>query len=673
MRRNVLKYSVVVASLLAMAFVSGCGTDNKEGNLNGNNVAKVDEASCAQCHGSSYDSISGQPIYAGYVQSKHFNNATGTVVGCQDCHGGGAQHNGVGPIPFANPDSAGKCWGCHQNGFLGKYEANGKPTAIQIAHFYNITGAGVHPAMYATTNFQNHCTACHEPHNPIQGLGKEERRAWATSEHGEVNEPAWNTEDFKENSSCLRCHTTTGYINYVSSGFTNQAVFAPASDKGREVLACSACHTADSFAVRNVAKFTAPYNAGKSPKTFPSVGTSNLCIPCHAARESGDTVSAVTNFANSSFKNSHYKAAAATMYMSNAFITYTTLSAPVPSNNEGSAFTSTKSLDKTMLPDNLSVPAYGISGGTTSAHRKLGTPLIAGTEGYLPAGGVALTTNGPCVTCHMQADNPVAGDTAQNSSIPVPAVRTAHGHSLQIDNDTAQQLCLPCHADAPHLDGGDGAGNAIYTTVTTLAGLESAMLEPQSAAFQNGLKLVKQMLLVKYMIKFDSSAYPYFYDMQKDSTGKTAVTDWTRKNVAGVSDAATIALGMTAIPAGGFSQKQASRVMGACFNFNLLTREPGSYVHARTFTQRLVYDAVDFLDNNTMDFSALSTARALSAGLPVSAGLAGVFVGTNVNVYAANGTLATETMAWLSGTHYSAAQIASATRTTDLRALKLRP
>jgi hypothetical protein len=634
-------------------------------------VAKVDESTCAQCHGSSYDSISGQPIYAGYVQSKHFNNATGTVVGCQDCHGGGAQHFGVGPIPFPNPDSAGKCWGCHQNGFLGKYETSGTPTAVEAAHFYNITGAGVHPAMYATSNFQNHCTACHEPHNPIQGLGKEERRAWATSEHGEVNEPAWATEDFKENSSCLRCHTATGYINYVSSGFTNQAVFAPASDKGREVLACSACHTADSFAVRNVAKFTAPYNAGKSTKTFPSVGTSNLCIPCHSARESGDTVAAVTDFNNVGFKNSHYKAAAATMYMSNAFITYTTLKSPAPSNLEGSTFASSKTLDKTMLPDNLSVPDFGIAGGTTSQHRRLGTPLVAGTEDYLPAGGVAIATNGPCVTCHMQADNAVQG---LGVTAPLP-FRAAHGHSLQIDEDAANQLCLPCHGDpAPgHLDGGDGAGNAVYTLVNSLAKMESAMLEPQSASFQNGLTLVKQMLLVKYMIKFDPSAYPYFYDLKKDPAGKAAVTDWTRKSVAGVSDAATLALGMTAIPAGGFSQKQASRVMGACFNFNMLTREPGAYVHARTFTQRLVYDAVDFLDNNKMDFSALTTARALSAGLPASAGLAGVFVGTNSNVYAANGTLATETMAWLAGTHYSAAQVLSATRNTDLLALKLRP
>jgi len=184
------------------------------------------------------------------------------------------------------------------------------------------------------------------------------------------------------------------------------------------------------------------------------------------------------------------------------------------------------------------------------------------------------------------------------------------------------------------------------------------MLDPQSAAFQNGLSLIQQILNVKYMIKFDQTAYPYFYDLQKDPSGKTAVTDWTRKNVAGVSNAASIALGLTPIPVGGFSQKQASRVMGACFNFNLLTREPGAYVHARTFTQRLVYDTVDFLDDNKMDFSVLTTARTISANVPA---LAGAFIGTNVNVHAA-------------GTHYTDTQSAvPGVADKTLMPLKLRP
>jgi hypothetical protein len=205
--------------------------------------------------------------------------------------------------------------------------------------------------------------------------------------------------------------------------------------------------------------------------------------------------------------------------------------------------------------------------------------------------------------------------------------------------------------------------------MTNLADMTAAMLEPQSGAFQNGLTLIKQLLLVKYQIKYDGSSYPYFYDMQKDATGKTAVTDWTRKNVAGVSNAAVLALGtgnVTVIPTGGLTQVQAYRLMGACFNLNVLARDPGAFVHARTYTQRLVYDTVDYLDNNLIDFTSLTTARAITAaGLP---GLTGVYVGTNVNVFASNGTLATESMAWLAGTHYS-----DTSSGNNLVPLKLRP
>jgi hypothetical protein len=331
--------------------------------------------------------------------------------------------------------------------------------------------------------------------------------------------------------------------------------------------------------------------------------------------------------------------------MSNAFVNFTTQTTRVPTNTENITtytYSATKTYNTYNQPDNLTVPTYGIVGGTSSTHRKVGTPLIAGSETYLPAGGIAITTNGPCVTCHMQADNPVAGDTPENMNVPVPAFRPGKGHSLKIDQATAQQVCLPCHGEQ-HLDGGDGLGNAKYTATVSLATLESAMLEPQKECFQNGLNLLKQILLTKYMISYDPTAYPYFYDVQ---AGNVAIKDWTRKNVAGVTDAAVVALGstFTAIPGGGLTQAQAKRLMGACFNLNLLNRDPAANVHARTFTQRLVYDALDYLDNNLMDFTALTSSRALNPG---------IYHGTNVNVRASDGTLATESMIWMSGTHYS--------------------
>src|SRR5665647_1559345 len=127
MTRNIVKYSAVVGSLLAMALVAGCGTSNKEGNLTVGNVAKVDESLCAQCHGSAREKLTGRLIYEDYKDSVHALNS----VGCQDCHGGGAQHNGVGPIPFPKP-GAEQCRTCHDSDLLVTKYLTSKHFNVQI-------------------------------------------------------------------------------------------------------------------------------------------------------------------------------------------------------------------------------------------------------------------------------------------------------------------------------------------------------------------------------------------------------------------------------------------------------------------------------------------------------------------------------------------------------------
>jgi hypothetical protein len=682
---------MLLTTLSLAALLNGCGSSSKEGSATTaelDAVAKVDEVTCAQCHGSSYNPQSGQPIYAAYAQSKHFRNSV-AVVGCQDCHGGGAEHNGVGPMPYPNPDAAGKCWGCHKPAFLGTYEPNGVATTIEKAHFTNVTSFRT---LYLTAADKNTCTGCHEPHNPGSGFGASERKAWAESGHGDLASAAWvpsashkwrasgGSEDFSQAipaSDCLRCHTADGFVQFAtgSKPFTSIANLA-GDTKVNSPLNCTACHNNDSFSVRGVSAVSTAYNAtGNDSGTkltvaqsriaakFPNVGQSNICISCHSGRVSGPNLTAMFatgtwDLSKTSFVNSHYMAAAGTMYMEVGFKNFTSLNAPAASNNEGTAFTSSKTYNQTLSAINTTTPD-GVVGGQNSAHRRLGTPLLAGSEGYLPANGSGISTNGPCVTCHMKAFNPVAG----NGFTPPAAGRPANGHSLQIDEATAQELCLQCHADAPHLNGGDGAGKGLYTTMKNITDMQAAMIEPQKTAFQNGLTLTKQILLIKYKISYDGSSYPYFYDenLPLKNGKKQAVTDWTRKTVAGVTDAAVIALAnanITVIPAGGLTQLQAYRLMGACYNLNVLARDPGAFLHARTYSQRLVYDTVDYLDNNKMDFTSLTTARALTTA--AVSGLVGVYSGYDVNVLnptpgvgLGGAGLATESMAWLAGTHYT--------------------
>lgn len=233
-----------------------------------------------------------------------------------------------------------------------------------------------------------------------------------------------------------------------------------------------------------------------------------------------------------------------------------------------------------MTPDNVSVPAYGIAGGVTSTHRKLGTTMINGdshkrADGTNPWVPGYIDQNGPCVTCHLNASG-------------VPA-RAAHGHSWKIDVNAVNQVCVNCHSSEvadisiPALPIGDAAKLEEFLTA-------------QSGVFNDALGLIQNLLLTKYGINYNADAYPYFYDMTKDPTGKTAVKDWTR---------------------GTRNQIFGKRLMGAAFNLNLVTKDPGAYAHARTFVRRLIYDTVDYLDDNSMNFSVSATAIAYNPTLYV--------------------------------------------------------
>jgi len=466
MSRKVFKYSAVIASLLATALFAGCGTSNKEGSDPSAvaDVPKVSESACAQCHGASVDHVTGDNIYKDYIASSHFTNNF-RLVGCQDCHGGGSQHNGVGPLPYPDPSAAGKCFDCHKPAFLGNYEATKVATAVEKAHFYNMTASQLDPdnfapAMYVSANYQKSCTSCHDPHKGNNGVGQE-HKDWAESGHGKVDSPAWADEDFKENTSCIRCHTSTGFIDYVSSGYTlPTTTWAKAGDTTREVITCKACHTDYNFKnrVRNAGAFTAPYNSGKNPKAFPNVGASNLCNACHAGRESGDTVKGLTSFTNTSFKNSHYLAASGVFYGQAGFQYYTSNVKYDTGYNTGKKDTAT-------------------TFAATWNHGKIGVNNF-NNSGY----------SGQCVGCHFGN----GGVYANYSSHTLSAVNVAHS--------TGATGCFGCHSSEDI----------------------STLVEEEKALFDRGMDFFNFTLAQNNI--FYTTNYPYF---MTSAGGTTAIKNWT--------------------------------------------------------------------------------------------------------------------------------------------------
>jgi hypothetical protein len=147
------------------------------------------------------------------------------------------------------------------------------------------------------------------------------QEAWSGSAHADAAAEAfrhWDNADPKEvPTSCARCHTPTGYEDYLgadgSAVGTVDAAQAPA-DQG---ITCIACHN---DAAETLTEVTFP-----SGVTLSNLGDEARCMVCHQGRASGadidkaiatnaltDTLDTVSTELR--FTNIHYFAAAATLY-----------------------------------------------------------------------------------------------------------------------------------------------------------------------------------------------------------------------------------------------------------------------------------------------------------------------------------------------------------------------
>jgi len=548
--------------ILVTMLIAGCGGggDSASSAHGVSQVAASQGCMDLSCHGAKVSAVTGKVIAEEWRASSHM---TEDAAGCADCHEPDAGHpnlcnkchGGGGFQVTKNPDQGGKCYKCHGPSHPGDVMMASAPqhfgysSATQLPQSLR--------ASYLSGQYQGRCRACHNPHSNTL---TPQHREYAKSLHGDPQGAAWTHYDFKLDSraACTRCHTSTGYISYVTSGFTVPVAgkFA-AGDTSHELLACDACHSSYDFknSIRQVPAFTGVYKGyNAATALFPDNGRGNLCIPCHSGRESGQAINAIADFSNANFINSHYLAAAGLMYMQIGFINFTSADAPIGTSTYG----------KSLSPDDISTPG-GLVGGTKSTHRKLGTPLINGDGhklGFFVPG--VLDQNGPCVTCHMNASG--------------VAVRAGNGHSLKIDANAYNQVCVNCHTS----EDGVALSSANFQTV---------FLEPQAEVFEDALKLTRQILLTRHKISFDVTTYPYFYDENLPLLNgkKQAVKDWTR---GGTTDG--------------------RKLMGACFNFNLLARDPAAYAHARTYTRRLIYDSLDFLDDGAMNLTVGASAVAQS-------------------------------------------------------------
>ncbi len=602
------KLPLAVALSLLLLSLLGCG----EKTVVGITESKLEASqNCIGCHEATVSLVTGKSVTDEWKLSAHNLNSKAGCVDCHfetlnnslwhpdctKCHGGSPITGTKGLPPFAikNPDSYGSCLKCHtgDGGFrLSTY--NGETVNTAQAHFNNITSGMItrtytrlyfsnistfviKSAATATANWASSgykpvrgdssrygCRACHNPHDTTSKISI--LRQWARSGHGDPSSAARTNLDFKARGSnvtanttvgaiCVRCHTTTGFINYVVSDFNNVAAFAPANgpDHSKEVTGCNVCHddgrgNAYNYNLRNVlqanpARSGVPAfynysaatggNSKATPSTtvrgiqinYPNVSSSNICIVCHMGREIGSVIKRAAlnglDFTKTARISAHDFAAGSNLFQESGFEFYTSAA---------------------KYPD------------TSIRH------TIAGMNNFQGTG-----SRGPCIACHM---------SSTESHTFMPVTKDLSGTITSITS----LACAKCHPSA----------------VTNNKSMDKDLLEFNRQGFKTAMTVLRSFLVRSGSNNIGTlntvGSVSYKTDWSKACTGTAAAlasTDNVQFKVPGSGD---LAGGPDSIRAPAYS-------MGAAFNYELLYADFGAYVHNPNYVKRLIFDSIDWLQD----------------------------------------------------------------------------
>lgn len=496
------------------------------------------------------------------------------------------------------------------------------------------------------------CTDCHNPHGKVN-INQE----WAQSAHADRNanadplgyfSTAWAHYDWSmaSRAACQRCHTTTGYAKYadalrsgnsalakgISSGTIPALAFSATPSFKPEMLKCNGCHTNNRGALRNPGTITADYSystttnnityvVSEASHQYPDVKASNVCMACHTGRESGETLKnlslttapTITSYANLSFINSHYLAAGGTVFTATGY----------------------------------EFDGFSYANISSYRHDQIGSSAAPSTG-----------ANGPCVGCHMSRP----GGNGDHLFMPVSR-STNTATSGHIDG-VASEVCIYCHT----VSGAGGledllnerkeeyheallatmyvldkrgfyfrgahpyfyqARTASTTTVkatatnlsTTVTGTGTLWTGPSGTVIGGDYFKVNSYGTYYKIATVDSdiqltleTAYAGPTATETDFTiirsgSAGGIKNWLTQSGTGITAASSTDTDTTGARTG-------RNNLGAAFNLNLLEHDPGAYVHNRMYTKRLLYDTIDWADDNLMNNSVGTT---LTTKLPAGA------------------------------------------------------
>ncbi|KAB0671467.1 hypothetical protein F6V30_02490 [Oryzomonas sagensis] len=569
---------------------------------------------CEECHTGGKHG----PTTVAFHKSSHFTNTFETLE-CTSCHNPHSTiakfftYSGAAPVAGAADQALVKkgtdCQTCHAAGSgYGIYDATG---AMKVPHSYGnqysklgtaaknvgstttgwYTGSRYvfynSSSQYVTT--YNSCSNCHSHDNTRNAEYAESTHAdpgfgrWAAKNYFKYR--GFSSASIKPSNSytdgCVRCHTTTGFVKFVSytssvlgiskyndlrawgyqeAGYTVAATSAATNNTNvsGEVITCRACHydapgsvsgeknvamPENAATVRAVGAYPAFYNfstknTGKwfngvqgatgTPVMYSDLKLSNVCVSCHAGRSNATNGEAMINALAATFSG----------FTSTGFT--------------GSALTG-HGVYQSAIVDQKVGYRYTADGRTyteaANNHSNIGVTNPGNTG----------TANGPCVGCHM-----------------------AEGHSLEITSFTA---CAACHSSDFGQANLDQAKAELASSLKVLGGLMT------STNNFTGFKMLSSATST-------STLTGQAYSLQKTAANRTTAT--------------TIARGYV------WTGNQAlfARVYGAFFNLQLLngqSADAASYIHNPSYVKQLVFDSIELVKYGSLKAGTASYANISSA------------------------------------------------------------
>ncbi|GBE14048.1 doubled CXXCH motif [bacterium BMS3Abin14] len=557
---------------------------------------------CAPCHtgpdygGDILDINAGGDVFT----NPNIGEVNRSIIDCEACHGGGSFHYGVGALPYPVPGYA-QCTVCHADAAT---EHHSRDSKYSWANSVGISfGSGNGPAITSTANGITVWTL--PAHSGTAWTGSWDGPYYYSGDHT-INDTHFNeywiagddmltqyvsanaklgyvdTSNSSPNSgmananskdSCTAsCHAPHEFdltinLEWAKSGhhpipegpLTAGAPSGPANWGAIEhnfSSACVRCHTAYGFAA------VAPDSAGDAPTSVPvGKGAYITCNACHngvdypsAANlrlrftgvislfDHDGAVADSVNANNSAVCSYCHQGRSTGQYIKNNYAT------ALSTANFGGANSHYLAAAGILFRSDARPMGYEYvpAGSTTTLdysnspdfeHIKIGIGDWEGTG-----------DNGPCVSCHMH-------DTSDGHAnhLYTPFKIDANGDPI---DDTPADFCTICH---------NGVGEPVWTPTT---------FAEQADGFADALGILEDELGVQTTpIYYNPLAYPYFYlsAVPAEQTYGNAFKDWPDE-----------------------------QTLGAAFNLNLLTKEPGAFAHNSDYARRLIFDSIDFLNHGSV-------------------------------------------------------------------------